>query len=182
MEKFYLVFPDESYREEWAEIVGEMEKETLDLTPYALRHQARNYDEYLSAVRLFSKGLNLPTGKVRSDVFFLVRLGEKRILGAIDIRYELNEYLFSYGGNIGYGVRPSERRKGYATKMLALALEICQQSGIKKVLVTCDETNPGSRRTIEKNGGVLENVVSYEGENVMRFWIDLSRTKPSLKD
>ncbi|MDD3127304.1 MAG: GNAT family N-acetyltransferase [Candidatus Izemoplasmatales bacterium] len=173
MKKLKLVFPCEGYADEWDAIIKEMEIETIDITPYSLKHRTSDYNEYLRIVRSFASGIDIPAGKVKAATYFLVEDTKKRILGAIDIRFDLNEYLYNYGGNIGYGIRPSERRKGYATKMLALALDVCRQSGLKKVLVTCDEDNIGSRRTIEKNGGVLENIVVCEGENVMRFWINL---------
>jgi predicted acetyltransferase len=174
MGRLKLVFPSEEYQNEWVDVVKEMESETRDITPFALKHRCSDYGEYLKTVRLYASGINLPIGRVRAETFFLVREGEKRILGAIDIRLELNEYLFNYGGNIGYGIRPTERRKGLATEMLSLALAVCRSKGMPKVLVTCDEINRGSRRTIEKNGGILENVVPYEGENVMRYWIRLN--------
>ena len=91
----------------------------------------------------------------------------------IDIRHRLNEYLLQFGGNIGYSVRPSQRRKGYATEMLALGLEECRKLGLDRALVTCDKTNIGSAKTIQKNGGVLENEV-LEGDRItQRYWIAL---------
>ena len=91
----------------------------------------------------------------------------------IDIRHRLNEYLLQFGGNIGYSVRPSQRRKGYATEMLALALEECRKLGLDRALVTCDKSNIGSAKTIQKNGGVLENEV-LEGDRItQRYWIAL---------
>ena len=91
----------------------------------------------------------------------------------IDIRHSLNEHLFNFGGHIGYSVRKSERRKGYATRMLALALEECRRLGILRVLVTCDSENIASERTILINGGVLENTVPEDGRFTRRYWITL---------
>ena len=95
------------------------------------------------------------------------------MLGAIDIRHYLNENLLHYGGNIGYGIRPSERQKGYATQMLALALEECKKIGMLKALITCFKSNVASANTIIKNGGVLENEVIEYGEIKQRYWIQL---------
>lgn len=77
------------------------------------------------------------------------------------------------GGHIGDGIRPSERRKGYATAMIALALDECKKLGISRVLMCCDKDNVGSVRSIIKNGGVLENEVEGNGHIVQRYWIQL---------
>ncbi|MBQ8603969.1 MAG: GNAT family N-acetyltransferase [Oscillospiraceae bacterium] len=96
-----------------------------------------------------------------------------RLVGMINIRHRLNDYLLRYGGHIGYSVRPTTRRQGAATQMLTQALEICRQLGIEKRLVTCDKNNTGSAATIRKCGGVLENEV-YDGDVMtQRYWITL---------
>lgn len=93
----------------------------------------------------------------------------------IDIRHRLNEFLLNFGGNIGYSVRKSERRKGYATEMLKLALKKCIELNIKKVLITCNKDNIGSAKTIISNGGILENEIFDPDDNKMtqRYWITL---------
>ena len=97
-----------------------------------------------------------------------------RIVGTIQIRHTLNDSLMKSGGHIGYGVRPSERCKGYATQMLTLALERCRELGIDKALVTCDKNNVASAKTIRKCGGILENEVAENDGNILqRYWITL---------
>ena len=99
---------------------------------------------------------------------------DSKIVGAINIRYKLNDYLLKIGGHIGYGVRPSARRNGYASQMLALALDKCRTVGITKILITCDKYNLGSAKTIIKNGGILENEVTEDNGNIVqRYWINL---------
>ena len=94
--------------------------------------------------------------------------------GAVNIRHYLNDSLLKEGGHIGDGIRPSERRKGYATEMIRLALTECKKLGIEKVLMTCDKDNIGSARSIIKNGGILENeFVNSEGNIEQRYWISL---------
>lgn len=93
------------------------------------------------------------------------------------IRHELNDFLLRIGGHIGYTVVPEFRRRGYATEMLRQSLAIARQRfELTRVLVTCDDNNVGSMRTIEKNGGVLENVVTGPDLDTpkRRYWIDTS--------
>jgi predicted acetyltransferase len=96
-----------------------------------------------------------------------------RYLGSIALRHELNDFLFQYGGHIGYGVRPSARRRGLASWALEQMLGLARQRGHDRVLITCDDDNVGSVRTIEKNGGVLEDKREHEGSVTRRYWVDL---------
>ncbi len=110
----------------------------------------------------------------RNLQYMLVREEDQKIVGMIHLS---NDYLKRYGGHIGYSVAPSERRKGYATQMLKMALPKCRELGIDKVLITCISGNEGSKKAILKNGGTFEAVVYEpdEGINVERYWIDLSK-------
>ena len=94
-------------------------------------------------------------------------------VGAVNIRHYLNDKLLKTGGHIGDGVRPGERKKGYGTAIIGLALEECKKLGINKVLICCDKTNIGSAKTIINNGGVLENEVEEDGRIEQRYWIQL---------
>ena len=101
---------------------------------------------------------------------------DDEIVGIIQIRHKLNDYLLKYGGHIGYSIVPHERRKGYASKMLSLALEKCKELNIQRVLITCDKENIGSAKTIINNGGHLENeVMQDDGQMVQRYWININK-------
>ena len=114
-------------------------------------------------------------GKVPDSVFFLLDEERNILLGAVNIRHYLNDYLLKYAGHIGDGIRPSERRKGYATEMIRLALLACQKMGIDKVLMVCDKSNTASAKSIINNGGVLENEFEDEKNNIQqRYWIDVN--------
>lgn len=117
----------------------------------------------------------VPEGLVPATQFLAIRKEDDRLVGMIQVRHCFNDYLAKYGGHIGYSVRPSERRKGYASKMLADVLPFCREIGLDKVMVTCLDTNEGSRKTILKNGGVYEYTIlePTENENIERYWITL---------
>ncbi len=108
----------------------------------------------------------IPEGRVPATQLIFVREEDDKIVGMLDIRHCLNEYLREFGGHIGYSVAPSERRKGYATQMLKAALPLCRALGIDKVLITCIRGNEGSKRTILNNGGIYESTVYEPAENV----------------
>lgn len=107
--------------------------------------------------------------------YLAVRKSDNRLVGMINLHHNINHPLLSlYSGHIGYSVHPAERRRGYATEMLALCLEKAKERGMPRVMVTCNDGNLGSERTILKNGGVYQTTVTTEdGERVKRFWIEL---------
>ncbi len=114
-------------------------------------------------------------GKVPDSTFFLLDIDRNRLIGAVNIRHYLNEYLTMYAGHIGDGIRPSERGRGYATEMIRLALIECKKLGIEKVLMVCDKSNIASAKTIIKNGGILENEIIDDKRNInQRYWINLN--------
>ena len=115
-------------------------------------------------------------GYVPSEVFLAVRQSDDRLVGIIDYRHPLSDFLLHFGGNIGYTVRPAERQKGYASEMLRLILDVCRDFGEERVLLVCDAENAASRKTILKNGGVLENVIEdtdglSKSGRIQRYWI-----------
>ncbi|MDR0782377.1 MAG: GNAT family N-acetyltransferase [Propionibacteriaceae bacterium] len=118
----------------------------------------------------------LPPGRVETEEWMLVRGDEPRVLGLINIRRSIDhDYLREYAGHIGYSVRPTERRKGYAAAQLRLGLDRCRALGLDRVLITCDTTNEGSRRTILACGGLFDRTTFDETDNTTmeRYWIPL---------
>ena len=109
-------------------------------------------------------------GFVTAHTFFAVDDTDK-IVGVINARDELNDYLLNFGGHVGYSVRKSERRKGYAKKMLNYVSEFLFSLGSNKILVTCDKNNIASKCTIESCGGILENEVIDQNRTTLRYWI-----------
>jgi predicted acetyltransferase len=102
---------------------------------------------------------------------YLWMLEGDQVVGRISFRHELTSFLLEVGGHIGYAVRPSARpsarRRGFASQAVAQLLPRCAERGLGEVLITCDEDNVGSRRTIERNGGVLEDLRNGK----LRFWV-----------
>ena len=130
---------------------------------------------WLDEVERFSRPETVPEGKVVSTQFILVREADDRLLGMLQLRHDLNDYLRRVAGHIGYSVRPSERRRGYAKRMLAMALDEARMLGLERVMISCSVENEASRRTILSNGGVFESTVLDEtdGELLERYWIEL---------
>jgi len=132
--------------------------------------------EYLAVLAEREQGRNLPSPNHVPSTFLFAFVGD-RIVGRVAIRHRLNEWLEREGGHVGYVVVPEFRRQGYATAILRLALPIAREkSGATRILVTCDDDNVGSARTIEKNGGQLENVLTVpESRRVIRrYWIQVA--------
>jgi predicted acetyltransferase len=127
------------------------------------------WHEYLEILKNESTGTNLKEGRVPAT--FLIAESDGNLIGRTSIRHELNDFLFNFGGHIGYGVRPSYRRQGFATEVLRQSLAYARELGITEVLVTCLDNNEGSKRVIESHGGLLENKVEFEGALWRRYWI-----------
>lgn len=130
------------------------------------------FEDWLALQVILADEALLPEDRV-AGVTLLVKYQEK-IIGIVNLRYWLNDYLLHFGGHIGYSLKAEYRNKGYGTELLALVLKVARKKGINPILITCDVENVGSARVIEKNGGVLENIV-IEPESkrqVKRYWID----------
>ena len=132
-----------------------------------------DFEDYLERMQILAKGENIPADEVPRNTYFLFCDG--KIIGRSEIRRELNDELKTIGGHIGGDVRPSERRKGFATLMLEMTLEKARDLGLKRVLLTCDADNIGSAKTIEKCGGKLEKQITDKatGAKISHYWIDL---------
>ncbi len=172
MSELKLLLPDESWRGAIEELKQEyvQANSAMDGTSGL---SSQDFDSWLEKNIRNRSPETVAPGLVPSTTYLSVRLSDGRLIGMIDIRHYLNEGLRLHGGHIGYSIRPSERRKGYAKEQLRLALEKCRELGIEKALVTCDKKNLGSARTILANGGVLENEVE-DGERItQRYWIQV---------
>lgn len=168
--KLKLVKASPEYRNQITEMLNEWNTTGEKIIPYAIRRlDHTDFEHYCNNLEI--KDTN--DGLVPDSTFFCLDEERDIMVGAVNIRHYLNESLLLNGGHIGDGVRPSERRKGIATKMISLALEECRKLGIDKVLMVCDKENIGSAKSIQNNGGVLENEIVVNGIAEQRYWIHL---------
>ena len=159
------------YKQQLFDMMEEWLLVEQDFSPYMIRrNDYHDFDYYLANLEIKKE----QDGRVPDSTFFCLDTDRNIFVGAINIRHYLNEELLYTGGHIGDGIRPGERRKGYATAMIGLGLEECRKLGITKVLMTCDKDNIGSAKSIMNNGGVLENEVMEDGVLEQRYWITLS--------
>lgn len=128
-----------------------------------------NYNAWIKKEKEMHLGIHMDDGFVPGTTFLYMK--DNEVIGMINIRHCLNDYLLNLGGHIGYSVHPQYRKQGYATKMLQEALKYCREWEITPVLVTCNKNNIASRKTIEKCSGVFENEYRNGEETVLRFWI-----------
>lgn len=126
------------------------------------------YEEWLEDNLQAEAGLNIPENWVPAIQLVSFDVAGQA-LGFLNLRLRLNDYLLENGGHIGYSIRPSQRGKGYGKEQLRLGLAEARKQGLERVLITCDEDNEASRRTILSAGGVYENTI----DRSQRYWIDL---------
>lgn len=168
--KLKLVKASSEYCNQIKDMLDEWKATGEKIIPYTIgRLDYNDFEYYCNNLEWKVNG----GGLVPDSTFFCLDEERNIVVGAVNIRHYLNEALLLNGGHIGDGVRPSERRKGIATKMIALALDECRKLGIPKVLMVCNKDNIGSAKSIINNGGVLENEVVVDGVVEQRYWIDL---------
>ena len=176
-DEIYLVKPSKADEKQ----VLEYKKEHFDNGEYIIHASSKldqldSYDDWLKLLEDCSNKDTVPNDWTVSTEFLGIRKKDNKLVGMLQIRHALaTDFLRNYAGHIGYGVRPSERRKGYVTEMLKQALEYCKNElKLDKVMLSCEKENEGSRKTIINAGGILEREYQTEnGENVQTYWITL---------
>jgi len=175
MSGLLLIEPSIAYSEQIWEYRAEFLNDLDSLHGTAGLRNVATVEEWLVNIEKNSCEETVMDGLVPATTYLAVRKADNQVVGMIDIRHHLNEFLLNSGGHIGYSVRPTERQKGYATEMVRLALVACRDKlNLSKVLITCNKENIASAKTILANGGVLENEIVEDGGITQRYWINLS--------
>ncbi|NOU98524.1 GNAT family N-acetyltransferase [Paenibacillus planticolens] len=170
-----LVKPSANYKDEYISFYEDWKSSGEDMVPWVVEKDP--YDFAVMLNFLYSQDSEdkiIDESFVPHSTYWLINDDLQKIIGVVNVRHKLNVKLLNSGGHIGYGIRPSERRKGYASALLALSLELTKKLGLEKVLLVCDKDNYASEKTILKNGGRFESeYVEDNGNIVRRFWIQL---------
>jgi len=155
-------------------MVQEYNNLRLDNGIVCFKDATEDFEGFVKKFNDYTKGKNLPEGWVPASHFWLVNK-DNLIIGSSGFLHKLTPYFRKYRGHIGYFIRPSQRQKGYGKLILALTLEKAKQFGLQRVLVNCYEDNIASKKIIEANGGVLEDIIMDENRKVpkRRYWIEL---------
>lgn len=175
MDRVKLVLSDVKYKNQYLDLIKECYDDIKSTGFESVIPLSNNETVEYDINRLIEIhfGQELKNNWVPASTYWLIDDNNCKIIGAITIRHNLNERLRFRGGHIAYYVRPSERNKGYATKMLSMALEICKQLGIAKILVTCKKDNVNSAKIIMRNSGILDSEDVDNSTVIQRYWIDL---------
>ena len=188
MERFYLEEPSLERKDEIIEYLDEFIKYNSNINGTGSLDKI--YDGYTFEEALerclnmkneeYAKSINRVPGKT----FLLIRKNDNKIVGTINIRWNLSEKMLEFGGHIGYGIRPTERRKGYNKIQLYLTLLKAQKLGLYKVMLGCSVDNLGSDKTIKALGGILERCELDESDNTMTnvYWINVDESIDKYKD
>ena len=170
-----LVFPTIEYKDKAIEYINEFYEYDSEINGTGALDrflQESTYEKWLEECIRAMDIANMRENKVPDLTYFYVRESDNRIVGMINIRLALNDFLRKEGGHIGYSVRPTERRKGYGTDMLAEGIKVCESIGIHEVLVSCDKVNFASAGVIKNNGGMLKDeFYSQTYDEILQMYI-----------
>ncbi|MDP5144878.1 GNAT family N-acetyltransferase [Shewanella sp. ULN5] len=165
-----LVLPSIEYQYSYHSYINELGNE--ERYPFVLDFDYQDFDTYLTKVKDFSQGINLPNGYVPSSTFWLIHHNE--IVGVTNLRHYLNDQIKHCGGHIGLSIRPSKRGTGLGILLMKRSIEKLHSMGNNPLHIHCYEDNLASERAIVSNGGVFDSAIQSGSQVVKRFIIDLT--------
>ena len=188
MESFYFEKPSIKRKKEIIEFLDEFVKYGSDINGSGSLDKI--YDGYIfeealdMCLRLEDEEYAKSVGKCPGKTFLLVREDDNKIVGTINLRWNLTDAMLKFGGHIGYGIRPTERRKGYNKINLYMVLKVAKKIGLDRVMLDCNVNNIGSDNTIKSLGGVLERTEVDPSDNKLTnvYWIDVDKSLDNYKD
>ena len=185
MESLKLIKPTKDFEKQILEIAQEFfdDGTVLNWTSW-LKRYLNNFEWRLQNINNNERKETVEAWHVIANQFILIRESDNKVLWFINTRLELNDDLLEHWWHIWYSIRPSERKKHYATAQLFSILNIYKDLWIEKVLLTCDKTNIWSAKTIQNCGWILENEVidPTDWETLQRYWIGVKKGIDSGKD
>ena len=175
MERLRLVLPTAEDKAACLDYRKEFEQFNEVMHGTAGLSHVESFEAWLKDIQNSHLEEELTDDRVPATTYLVVTIDTNHLIGMVNIRHRLNDYLKTIGGHIGYSVRKSERQQGYATEMLGLALKQCKTLGIPRVLITCDQDNFASAKTIKNNHGQLERTFMHEETMIEHYWIELNK-------
>ena len=173
--------PHSDLQDSYRSLVREFVDRGEPLVPFPLAFPNDDFSAFLARLAGCRRGEGIPTGFVPHSTYWLVRNGEE-VVGVSNLRHRLTDALRLEGGHVGYGIRPSARRLGFATELLRHTLDRARAMKLPEVLLTCSKSNEPSVRTILRNGGVFmsEGLIPSRGDVIQRYRISLE-TEPTVR-
>ncbi len=188
IEIFYLETPSLERKKEIIDYINEFVKYKSDINGTGALDkilEGYTFEQALErCLNMENREYAEENGKCQGKTFLLIRKNDNKIVGTINVRWNLTEKMKQFGGNIGYGIRPTERRKGYNKINLYLGLIEAKKLGLNKVMLDCDVENLGSSKTMEALGGKLERteIDPYDGILTSVYWINVDESLEKYKD
>jgi predicted acetyltransferase len=170
-----LELPSARFRDSYLSMIAEFRERGEPNVPFTLKYATDDFGAFLARLKACAEGSEIANGFVAHETFWLVG-DDQHVIGVSNLRHDLTDSLRLIGGHIGYGIRPTMRRRGYATLILAETLKKAKALGIARALVTCDKGNIGSERAILKNRGIFhsEELLPRRDHITQRYWISLA--------
>lgn len=188
MEKFYFEIPSLERKNEIIEYLDEFVKYGSDINGSGSLdkiYDSYTFEEALDrCLKMEDEEYAKSVGRCQGRTFLLIRENDNKIVGTINVRWNLNEAMLRFGGHIGYGIRPTERRKGYNKINLYLGMLEAKKVGLEKVMLDCDVNNLGSDKTLKALGGKLERTEVDPSDGILTnvYWFNVDETIEKYKN